>query len=159
MWAALCALLIVLSSNGSVASRSLPNSHAVNCVASLRSGGKDGLRENLDTDTTIPTVNRRATGRSMALLLPLIDERKRGRGSRKRAQDASDYTRAWTTNTRGKVSPKVPVSSTLASLIGAVIASGFTSWVWPEAVGASPFDPRPAPKSSREPFFEGWFIR
>ena len=31
--------------------------------------------------------------------------------------------------------------------------------MWPQSVAASPFDPRPPPKSERQPFFEGWFIR
>ncbi|CAN0007167.1 unnamed protein product, partial [Sphacelaria rigidula] len=50
-------------------------------------------------------------------------------------------------------------SSALASFIGAMIVSGGTFTVCPQVAMASPFNPRPPPKSSRQPFFEGWFVR
>ena len=47
----------------------------------------------------------------------------------------------------------------VVSIIGAFLLGGGTLSASPQVVGASPFDPRPPPKSSRQPFFEGWFIR
>lgn len=51
------------------------------------------------------------------------------------------------------------VSPLLASVVGALLAVGGTTTLWPQVAHASPFDPRPPPKSPHRPFFEGWFIR
>ncbi|CAM9395735.1 unnamed protein product [Scytosiphon promiscuus] len=57
------------------------------------------------------------------------------------------------------MSPASAFNGAIASVVGAILIGGGTLSLSPQVVDASPFDPRPPPKSARQPFFEGWFIR
>lgn len=103
-----------------------------------------------------------------AWLLPWISGRRRGRERKQVSQTASrsrieDTSPAGAGRTPGMGAVRMgsprAFTSALASFIGAMIVSGGTLTVCPQVAMASPFDPRPPPRSSRQPFFEGWFVR
>lgn len=80
--------------------------------------------------------------------------RRRGKAVETTSVSAPNRTAKRASPARGST-----FNSALASIVGAILLGGGTLSLAPTAVEASPFDPRPPPKSTRQPFFEGWFIR
>lgn len=114
-------------------------------LRSLRGGARHGESGSSATNTT------RRTAWSPPWLA-----RRRSRGKK------TKYTSVLAPNEAARrASPArgSTFNSALASMIGAILLGGGTLSLSPTVVEASPFDPRPPPKSTRQPFFEGWFIR
>lgn len=96
-----------------------------------------------------------------SLPLPWLSRRRRGRrkDTNRRIRGAPS-TATPNIDASGKAEhTAVAFNSALASFLGTMLLTGYSVAVCPQAAGASPFDPRIPPKSKRQPFFEGWFIR
>lgn len=143
MWRALCVVLVVLSQEvGGKRSRAPDTTGtAVPYVLSL-----SGTRP-----STIPGTTKRRT--AWVDLLPWRAQRRRGR------RKAAAVETGRSTAAMPHANTAAAASKGVASFIGAFLLGGGTLFVSPQVAEASPFDPRLPPKSSRQPFFEGWFIR
>lgn len=165
MWTALWALLATTVSSAQIAcgSKRSVDSSAVQCVRSLRSGGPNPSTATWPQECTRPAASATApcVVPITAWSLPWLARRKRGRRKGAGRACGSTINSMPAVDAPGKMAPTAAIafSNALASLIGAVMISGGTLGIWPQGVAASPFDPRPPPTSSRQPFFEGWFIR
>lgn len=106
-----------------------------------------------------PTAQRSAHVKTrLGWLIPRFGRRRRRRQAPgKNAGLANNQVR--TRSIEASTSWTTTVSPLLASVIGAMLAVGGTTTLWPQVAHASPFDPRPPSKSPHRPFFEGWFIR
>lgn len=162
MRAALWALLAVSAAQAGCESVRFVDSHSSPCVLSLSGGGtntpcKGQEDRNIKAAQPVSSSERRSRT-SAAWSVPwLARRRRRSRG--KRVDSTRGRAAVPAADLAGKMTPEAAFSSALASFVGAMIVSGGTLGMWPQSVGASPFDPRPPPKSVRQPFFEGWFIR
>lgn len=138
------------------------DSHSSLCVISPRGGGTNTPRKGQeDRNIKAAQPGSSSEGRhrtAAAWSVPWLARRRlrsRGKGvDRTRGRAAVPNA-----DPVGKITSEAAFSSALASFVGAMIVSGGTLGMWPQSVGASPFDPRLPPKSVRQPFFEGWFIR
>lgn len=161
MRAALWALLAVSAAQAGRKSFFV-DSHSSPCVFSLRGGDTNTPREGQE-DRNIKAAqpgssSERRHRTAAAWSVPWLARRRRR--SRGKGVDGTRGREAVpSADPAGKITPEAAFSSALASFVGAMIVSGGTLGMWPQSVGASPFDPRPPPKSVRQPFFEGWFIR
>lgn len=162
MRAALWALLAVSAAQAGCESVRFVDSHSPPCVLSLSGGGtntpgKGQEDRNIKAAQPVSSSERRSRT-SAAWSVPwLARRRRRSRG--KGVDSTRGRAAVPAAELAGKMTPEAAFSSALASFVGAMIVSGGTLGMWPQSVGASPFDPRPPPKSVRQPFFEGWFIR
>lgn len=155
MWRALCVVIVVLTQRVGGRRSRAPDATSIPYVQSLSGGASSP--SNKSTSVVVPRTTRRT-----AWSLPWRTRRRRGR--RKAAVENGRGT-ASIPHANAAASKMSSVagaglnSCSVASFIGAFLLGGGALSVSPQVVGASPFDPRPPPKSSRHPFFEGWFIR
>lgn len=164
MWA-LCALLVVASAHVGGCSGRLPGDSKIPYVISLsggaRSSGKEPTAAAAAAAVAVAAAAEPAPKTTAAWSLPWLAQRRKG-GRKATTNSASGGAKAVPAAHAAaskKVSPTRGFNSALASILGAILLGGGTVSLSPQVVAASPFDPRPPPKSSRKPFFEGWFIR
>ncbi|CAM9846637.1 unnamed protein product [Ectocarpus fasciculatus] len=148
MWAALfCTILVLSSAQVGEGVGFTPRGKKV--LRTLRGGARHG-----DSGSST-TCSATSTTRRTAWSPPWLARR------RSRAKTAKSTSVLARNEAARRASPArgSTFNSTLASIIGAILLGGGTLSLSPTVVEASPFDPRPPPKSTRQPFFEGWFIR
>lgn len=180
MWVPLWALLLISSAYDSYGRRTPVDSaampHAMSPIggAATSNGQEDNDEGSNDLTTTINSAavsprtrrcssphsqcsaNRRRNNNRIAWSLPSFTRRRTSR--RKAPASAAGRAKVPTPSASDTV-PSAAFSGALASFVGAVLVAGGTLGVWPHVAEASPFDPRPPPRPSKQPFFEGWFIR
>lgn len=153
------ALLVVASAQAGDWSALLPGDINTPHVMSLRGGARSSGSDPAAAAAAVQP----APATTAAWSLPWLAQRRKGRrkGAAKNANGGAKVAPAADV-VASKMSPVVRTNGfngALASILGAILLGGGTVSLSPQVVAASPFDPRPPPKSSRKPFFEGWFIR
>lgn len=165
MRAALWALLAVSAAQAGCESIRFVESRSSPCVLSLSGGGantpgKGQEDRNIKAAQPVSSSSERRSRTAAAWYVPVPWLPRRRQRPRGKGEDSTRGRAAVpAADPAVKMTPEAAFSSALASFVGAMILSGGTLGMWPQSVAASPFDPRPPPKSVRQPFFEGWFIR
>lgn len=175
MWVALWVLLVASSAYDSYGSKTYAESATIPRVVCLTGGATtsngQGDKGSNDPTTAAPLSHARCcssppcsvsrmrnnnNNNRIAWSLPWFIRRR----TRRRKSPSSAAGRAkLPAPGAGDTVPSAALSGALAYFVGAVLATGGTLGVWPHMAEASPFDPRPPPNPSKQPFFEGWFIR
>jgi len=145
MWRGLVVALVALSQEFGEMSSQVSYASSVPKVLSLGGGATSSSGEK--STSAGPGTARTAWS------LPSRARRRRGR--RKAAVDTT-RGRAAAPPAGGTARRASTTGRQLASVVGVLLLGGGTVSISPQVVGASPFDPRPPPKSSRRPFFEGF---
>lgn len=162
MRAGLFAVLVVSSAQVGSGSHKVGGDCSIPRVPSLEGGtsspGKSTAvgQQQHQQQRALHSSERSATA---AWALPWLPRRRRR--ERKESADTTSgrVTAPAVDAAAGIMSPASAFNGALASIVGAILIGGGTLSLSPQVVDASPFDPRPPPKSARQPFFEGWFIR
>lgn len=178
MWVPLWVLLLISSAYDSYGRRTPVNSatvpHIISPIggAAISNGQEDNDKSSNDLTKTNAAIsprtrrrssphaqcsaNRRRSNNRIAWFLPSLT---RWRTTRRKAPASAAGRAKVPMPSAGDTVPSAAFSGALASFVGAVLVAGGTLGVWPHVAEASPFDPRPPPNPSKQPFFEGWFIR
>lgn len=155
----------VLTLTGGAVSTTCGTCDSAACTTSAEDVPVTALTRTADSSNapsfTVPRRPRRKHANRLAWSLPWFTGRRRTR-QRNEAPPSSAcqaYRSTIVAEKAAKIAPTARAFISARAFIIAMIVSGGTFAVCPQMAVASPFDPRLPPKSSKQPFFEGWFVR